>query len=389
VAALTKLTESPTPGLATPQLSVHEAPNKSASTPSVNEPTNEAVGIIEKAINAAGGREVLSKFKISKQVSTATGIQKGNSYFIRSTVFMQIPDLLKVDQEIMNSGRRPTRNTICVFPDRVFVPPVFGLLPRKISSEDETRLRDTMYIGECASLLPLLNPGVQLERLASSPVSGTIAIKVSKPGKPVLTLLFGVDTGYLVGVDYNRRVTGGLEQAMSVRYSEFSEFSGRKVAAREQYSEGATVASSSRIESWEPIDVFPDTGAASRAGSSTFVQTPNSTSEPASGGIEVSIQGGQISIGSQRQSYQPVTFELSPGDYQDIAFRRKDNPGRFRMIQVQLSKDGKQFFFDPGMKQIRLVDDGWQFGRTYYPSEIKDGVIYSGAKDIQIKIRSK
>lgn len=104
--------------------------------------------------------------------------------------------------------------------------------------------------------------------------------------------------------------------------------------------------------------------------------------------IEVRIEGGEIGIGNRYQ-YQPVQFELARGEYKGIVFKRQDKPSSFRVIQVQLSEDGNTFFFDPGMNGIRISNDGWQSGRTYYPKEVRDISVGSGAKDIRVNIRFK
>lgn len=104
--------------------------------------------------------------------------------------------------------------------------------------------------------------------------------------------------------------------------------------------------------------------------------------------IVVTIEGGEMGIGD-RHRYQPVQFELARGEVKELIFRRLDQPAFFRQIQVQLNEEGNSFYFDPGMGQIQLSDDGWRSGRTYYPPEVKEVKVHSGAKNIQISIRIK
>lgn len=104
--------------------------------------------------------------------------------------------------------------------------------------------------------------------------------------------------------------------------------------------------------------------------------------------IEVKIEGGEIGIG-HRYPYQPVQFELARGESKNLVFRRQDKPGLFRTIQVQLSADGQTFYFDPGMNSIQIPNDGWQSSRTYYPEEVRDITVGSGAKNISVRIQFK
>jgi len=105
--------------------------------------------------------------------------------------------------------------------------------------------------------------------------------------------------------------------------------------------------------------------------------------------IVVTIDGGEIGIGNKRQRYLPVHFLLARGEVKVIPFINANKPASFRQIQMQLSEDGRTFCFDPGMKQIQICDDGWALGRTYYPSEVNEISVFSGAKDIRIRIRFK
>ena len=105
--------------------------------------------------------------------------------------------------------------------------------------------------------------------------------------------------------------------------------------------------------------------------------------------IVVTIEGGEIGIGQDRQPYQPVHFELARGEIKNIAFARADKPNLFRQIQVQLNEAGNTFYFDPGLQQIQISDDGWSSGRTYYPAEVSEIHVHSGAKGIRIRISFK
>jgi hypothetical protein len=105
--------------------------------------------------------------------------------------------------------------------------------------------------------------------------------------------------------------------------------------------------------------------------------------------IVVTIQGGVIGIG-ERYAYQPVQFELARGEYKGINFRRQDKPTAFRTITMLLSTDGDMFYFDPGMFSLDIPNNGkWNIGATYYPKEIKDISVGSGAKNLEITIRYK
>lgn len=106
--------------------------------------------------------------------------------------------------------------------------------------------------------------------------------------------------------------------------------------------------------------------------------------------IVVQIEGGEIGMGENRYAYQPLRLELAKGETKWVDFIRQDRPTAFRRLAMGLEQDGSIFYFDRDSRYtIRINNGGWQGGRTYYPSEVKDTQYGSGARGVRMHIRFK
>ena len=354
----------------------------------------EILDLIEKAITAAGGREVLNRFKVAKTVATATCVAKGKNYILRTTTIVELPDKLGFDQEITYSGKKPVRDTFWVIGDQVVTGarPGLTLFQRKATKAGEAALRRMLYFMECKSLLPLFGADYQLEKISSPPQESCSAVKVRKAGKPDVTLLFDTGSGFLVGMDCNEQAEDGKTIQIRSRLSDFRNFSGLMTATKEDYSEGSDSTSISKVELVAPLDSFPDTATGNDNQAQLSGQRREASKERGgeSSGIVVSISGGTIEFGKDTfRTYQPVKFELTSGEQKEITFRREDKPNLFVTIPVMLDKDGKTFYFYIGMHQKEIRDEGWNVGRTYFLKETKYPGVFPATQGIQISIQTK
>ena len=119
----------------------------------------------------------------------------------------------------------------------------------------EQNLRDGLYFGECARLVPLLGGDFQLKKLSSSP----IAIKVRKMGKPDFKMFFDKDSGLVAGIEFEKRDSnsGGVTRA-TIRYSGFQKFSGAMLPTHLEIDHDGTHSSSVNIEQIELYQSLPD-----------------------------------------------------------------------------------------------------------------------------------
>lgn len=222
--------------------------------------------LLEKAIAARGGRDVLERFRVSKAVITSTGTVRGKRFAIRVTQYLQLPSKLRLDQERLSDvGNSLSHETFYILGNETLTmaKPALGFIPKKIDWESEQRIRQGLYLEECKSLIPLLDSSYDVEKVVPERVAlenGTIALRVRKLGKGDVTLLIEQNTGNLVGIDSDQLVKGGRIVQTRTRFSDFRTFSGLTSPAAVRYVEGADVESTAKIESIEQLDAFPEPG---------------------------------------------------------------------------------------------------------------------------------
>ena len=225
----------------------------------------EILQLLKKAIAVKGGREVLERFRSNKMVSTTTGTINGRKYRMRVTMYLQLPDKMRFDQELSFADGQPTYETFYILGDRAITMAKSGLgiIPRKLTADSESRSRHLLYVLECESLTPLLGSEYHLEKVVAYPTDDhhITAIKVSRMGKLDIVMLFDADSGHLVGVDYDRTMKDGRKVACRTRYSEFREFSGMTYQGVTKYSEGTYIDNVTTIENVEVLDSFPEPAA--------------------------------------------------------------------------------------------------------------------------------
>ena len=201
------------------------AAQREQGAPGSDDPARKEIArIIEKAIAAVGGRDVLARFSAFKEVATTRGVNNGRNFAMKETIYFYGPNRAKFEEDV--DGRH---STYSVDGDQVNMDQSGLAIPRKPSPGSETSLRNALYFTTCTSLLPLLDTSFRLELAPKLPPDAgpTTGIKVLKAGKPDLILLFDNASGLLVGMERDEQTTGGNSRHVSSRYSDFRNFSGR------------------------------------------------------------------------------------------------------------------------------------------------------------------
>jgi len=104
--------------------------------------------------------------------------------------------------------------------------------------------------------------------------------------------------------------------------------------------------------------------------------------------ITVTIQDGMVAFHGKRFPYEPVSFDLVRGETKLVEFTRQGQSYTTTLIEVQLSDDGTSFYFDvSARRRFVAVNDGWERGIEYHPSEIGGHDGHSEAIGIRIGIR--
>jgi hypothetical protein len=232
----------------------------------------EIIGVIEKAINAEGGREVLNQMRSFKVVSRSTGKKDGADFAMRTTIYVQLPDNIRVDQETANlpknlgpltltvNGGKPNNSIFCVTRNVSWevVPTLLGSVRQDVPQNIQNLFRGSLYNMECASLIPLLGPDYTLKKvsMAASAPDNTVAIKVHKDGKTDLTLYFDKNSGLLAGIDSIGSDEHGRTFQQSERYSEYRRFSSLVSPTITKYVREGNTSGVSFLESLEPLNQY-------------------------------------------------------------------------------------------------------------------------------------
>lgn len=102
--------------------------------------------------------------------------------------------------------------------------------------------------------------------------------------------------------------------------------------------------------------------------------------------ITVVIKGGTMDINGNRRVYEPIAFDLVRGESKTVNILRKGKHHYKDTAVMSLSEDGRTFIFDAKQrKNLRLVDEGWDYGKTYKVKKLKNR--NTNPRDIEITIR--
>lgn len=102
--------------------------------------------------------------------------------------------------------------------------------------------------------------------------------------------------------------------------------------------------------------------------------------------ITIVIKGGTMDINGNRRDYEPIAFDLVRGESKTINIYRQGKRHFKDTAVMRLSEDGRTFIFDAKQREnLRLIDEGWEYGKTYKIKELKNR--NTNPRDIEITIR--
>lgn len=102
--------------------------------------------------------------------------------------------------------------------------------------------------------------------------------------------------------------------------------------------------------------------------------------------ITVVISGGTMDIHGKRREYEPIAFDLVRGESKKVDIVRKGKRSYVDSAVMRLSSDGRTFYFDDEQRHsLILVDDNWEYGKTYRIEKLKNR--NTNPRDVEIKIR--
>ena len=102
--------------------------------------------------------------------------------------------------------------------------------------------------------------------------------------------------------------------------------------------------------------------------------------------VTVVIKGGSMDIHGKRREYDPIAFDLVRGESKSIDIVRKGKKHTKDTAVMRLSEDGRTFYFDDEQRDnLRFIDEGWEYGKTYKIKELNNR--NTNPRDIEITIR--
>jgi tetratricopeptide (TPR) repeat protein len=230
----------------------------------------EVIGVIEKAIKAVGGRDAINRFASFKQEVNTTGKKGSADIAARLTLYVQLPDKIRIDQVMENRPKklgpltmtvnegRPINSSYCVTKNNTWqvVPGLLGgQIQQVVPAQLQKKFRFNLYLAECTTIIPLLGADYTLEKLPNTgnTPDGAVGIKVQKAGRPDVSLFFNKDSGLLVRLDTVGFDDRGNSAPESIIYHDYRSFNGMLWPTRTTFFGEGDVSSEGRVQSIEPF----------------------------------------------------------------------------------------------------------------------------------------
>jgi len=175
--------------------------------------------IIDRAIEAAGGREVLKRYEkpfYMKRQGKALGGTGWEDFTIKVTTWL--PDKLRTDQELTRHGKK-TPFGIRFNGEKGFHVPG----TREMDASALRNMRELLYSQWLATLLPLDDPQFKLTALDEIMLDGrpAVGVNISCEDRPAVRLYF--DKEAMTLVKHSREFNGRLFEET---YDDFAELDG-------------------------------------------------------------------------------------------------------------------------------------------------------------------
>jgi hypothetical protein len=190
---------------------------------------SEAKTVIDKAIKAHGGEDVLVKVLQARIKSKGTMVLMGMNVAFTSDLICQLPKKSKQTFTLQAGDQKITMVQV-VSGSKAWV--VAGGETKDIEGDELKALREDNFANHVESLVPLLkDKDFTLSSIAEAKVNGKPAagVKVKAKDHKDVDLYFDKETGFLVRVVRDAYNPETMKEAVSeIVYSDFKDFSGVK-----------------------------------------------------------------------------------------------------------------------------------------------------------------
>lgn len=180
----------------------------------------ELRAVVDKSIQAEGGRELLARYKAYQIKDKGTFHDMGAAVPYTGDFTFQGPDQTRIAIEGEVNGQKFSF-VMVLNKDRGWIS-----LPGMTNEMDKERLaeqREQAYAGWVETLLPLQDKAFTLAPVGEVAVDNrpAIGVRVSREGHRDVTLYFDKQTHLVVKVDTRVRENNGMEVAQETFYSDF------------------------------------------------------------------------------------------------------------------------------------------------------------------------
>jgi hypothetical protein len=183
--------------------------------------------IVEKAIKAHGGADVLNKFPAVSLKTRGKYYGMGEGVDYTAEAHYQFPDRQRV--EVQGTGFKYVQ---VVNGDKGWV--VLGDETRAMDKEQLEEAREELYAGAVARLTPLTGAGYKLSPLGSIKVGDrdAVGVRVEHKGHRDVSLFFDKDNGLLLKTERRAKdlLGGGGEFTAAALYGAYKKVEGMQVA---------------------------------------------------------------------------------------------------------------------------------------------------------------
>ena len=194
---------------------------------------DSAEAIIDKAIQAQGGLEKLTKFKAMQATSKGTMDIMGQNVPFTAEGYAQLPNQFKSVIELSVGGMKATMVQL-MNKDKIEITVNGMALPLNDKMREE--VKEQVYAEVVVSLAPLKDKGYTFSALGESKVNDrpVVGVKVSSKGHRDISLYFDKADGLLVKSAHPATdQMSGQEYIQETIHSDYKEFNGIKRPSKE------------------------------------------------------------------------------------------------------------------------------------------------------------
>ena len=207
----------------------------------------DSPAIIEKAIQAVGGKEQLAKFKAYTWKEKGTFYGEGAAQPYLGEYAVQWPNQFRMEIKGVF--------TLVFDGDKGWL--TEGGTAKEMNKEQLAQQKESSYAGWVASLLPLSDPGFQLSPLGESKVGdrAVVGIKVAHKGHNDVNLYFDKENALLRKSEYRYKdwMSGG-ERDMVTTYDAYKQFGSLKLPTKVDMQRDGKKFVEAEVEEYKPVE---------------------------------------------------------------------------------------------------------------------------------------